>query len=107
MQTVDTGADLPGDTSPRPVFQEGRNCALLGLHESRLQLRPGFWEVAVTRDAGRTEQDHTARRLIMSSTCEMFGCRRKAHKLYSLAPGTNLWLCKSCAETEGLERAQR
>jgi len=50
---------------------------------------------------GETEQDHTARRLIMSSTCEMFGCRRPAHKLYSVAPGTNLWLCKSCAETEG------
>ncbi len=53
VRPVDTEADLPGDTSLRPIFQEGRKCAVLGLHESRLQLCPGFWEVAVTRDADR------------------------------------------------------
>ena len=53
VQPFDTGADLPGETALRPHFQEGRGCALLGLHESRLQLCPGIREVAVTRDADR------------------------------------------------------
>ena len=41
----------------------------------------------------------------MNRTCEMLGCMSSANKLYSLAPGTNLLLCKGCAEAEGLEDA--
>ena len=41
----------------------------------------------------------------MNRICDMFGCVGPANKLYSLAPGTNLWLCTGCAETEGLEFA--
>ena len=39
----------------------------------------------------------------MNRTCEMFGCVRPANQFYSLASGTNLWLCPGCAETEGFE----
>ena len=41
----------------------------------------------------------------MSRTCEMAGCVSPADQLYSLVPGTTLWLCKSCAETDGFEGA--
>ena len=39
----------------------------------------------------------------MNRICDMLGCVNPAKKLYPLAPGTNLWLCKRCAKSEALE----
>jgi len=38
----------------------------------------------------------------MNRTCEMLRCQNLADRQYTLAPGTNLWLCASCALQEGL-----
>ena len=42
--------------------------------------------------------------VIMNRSCDMLGCTNPAFKLYALAPGTNLWLCKNCAKEEDLEQ---
>ncbi len=37
--------------------------------------------------------------------CETFGCPNTAEKMFQLAPGTNIWLCRTCRylETKGVE----
>ena len=47
------------------------------------------------------QKPHTPR-LSINRACEMLRCQNPANRQYTLAPGTNLWLCASCAKQEGL-----